>query len=58
LLVIGGICCAFGPQNFFSINVNYFILMVSRFLVALGTIGMTTTGYVLGKYEKQFIFIG
>lgn len=48
LILIGGLGCAFGPQDSFGILASYIIYAISRFIIAIGTRGINITGFVLG----------
>ena len=53
LIVIASFGAAFGPQKVFGAEISYAIYAASRLLVGLGTRGINTIGFVLGKLNKN-----
>ena len=51
LVAVSSFVTAFGPQKFFGVKFSYIIYAISRSLIGLGTRGINTIGFVLGKHR-------
>ena len=51
LVVIAAFGAAFGPQRILGNKISYAIYATSRLLLGIGTRGINTIGFVLGKFN-------
>lgn len=47
LILIGSCLLSFGPQKPFGVMLSYFFLASGRFLIAIGSYGVSINGYLL-----------
>ena len=49
LILCGCSLLSFGPQKVFGLTLSYVLLVVGRFMLAIGSHGVSINGYLLGK---------
>ncbi len=47
--MIGSSLLRFGPQESFGVQASYILLVAGRFMLAIGSHGISINGYLLGK---------
>ena len=48
LILFGFFALSFGPQKIYGTQISYLILVSGRFLIAMGSYGVSINGYLLG----------
>lgn len=62
LIISGWAALSFGPNKpFFGVTISYLLLVTGRFLIAIGSYGVSINGYLLGEkiivFKTNFLFI-
>ncbi len=65
LIIVGCSLLSFGPQKIFGFTLSYIFLVTGRFMLAIGSHGVSINGYILGniflilsaKFYKNLLII-